>query len=753
MDASNNRDEMRRILGRVTRSEFVGRADELARIVSQANRGLDGRGLLILLEPLAGVSELLRQTYDELFNNRTDVIPIYFAVPRSEGTAVSIAIAFLRTFLIQYLAFRRDEPSLSHAPLTLSDVLKLAPATDYEWIEQLLETYNERRFGDDDQALITFCLSAPQRVPRRNGRPFVMIEAVKLAGRAGNESPLDTVILRTLDRSGLGFALAGLRRQILNAAHEAGCDFESLDFLRLERLAPGDAKRLVEIAARRQNIELNEETRDLLVHQFECSPFFMTSLLQAAREKSVALTTFLSCEQLYVDELMGGHLHRYFTDLLESIAPQLQTRRLLIRLLVEASSTDSNKSSVEAWGKLLHLDSDELERLLGGLHVQELLNRDGVLIQAGVGPTVWNDYLKVRFRLDIQNEPRALVVADTIATTLKRAPHTMATHYRRALKIQLRDFLAGFNTQLVPGVLLDYDRFKQTYRGASEASTMAQLDAETDMVRLPQVFYTAAAAAYSPQLSGWVDDHSCVVAHAFEGATYADAYEVVWLAAQIDAKLEVDRELTQLWCERLQNFANECGFARIQIMLISNEGFTPEAADLLRKRSGYGVSRRQVDLLAARLGEMSPVKPTSEPNEYVAILPMGDDNELLAASIVEQIARKSNFRTEAINQIKTAIVEACINAAEHSLSPDRKIYQRFRVESDRLVITISSRGVVPAKQSIGEGTQPAEDIELTDERRGWGLKLIRSLMDEVEFEQVDDGTSLRMTKYLRPTSL
>ena len=34
-------------------------------------------------------------------------------------------------------------------------------------------------------------------------------------------------------------------------------------------------------------------------------------------------------------------------------------------------------------------------------------------------------------------------------------------------------------------------------------------------------------------------------------------------------------------------------------------------------------------------------------------------------------------------------------------------------------------------------------------RRGWGLKLIRTLMDDVEFERVDDGTRLRMTKYLR----
>ena len=90
------------------------------------------------------------------------------------------------------------------------------------------------------------------------------------------------------------------------------------------------------------------------------------------------------------------------------------------------------------------------------------------------------------------------------------------------------------------------------------------------------------------------------------------------------------------------------------------------------------------------------------------ILPMGEDNELLAASTVEQIARRLNFQPEAINQIKHAIVEAYINASEHSLSPDRKIYQRFRVESDKLVITISSRGVVPsnlAAQSTERGTE------------------------------------------------
>src|SRR5436853_3409913 len=115
------------------------------------------------------------------------------------------------------------------------------------------------------------------------------------------------------------------------------------------------------------------------------------------------------------------------------------------------------------------------------------------------------------------------------------------------------------------------------------------------------------------------------------------------------------------------------------------------------------------------------------------VIPMGADTELIAAHTVEQIARRVHFRPEAINQIKTALIEACINAAEHSLSPDRKIYQRFRVENDKLVVTVASRGVVPASLAGQNGQQDdaRDQKEDSKSRRGWGLKLIQTLMDEV----------------------
>ena len=750
MSSRSPSEKFRRILGRVVQQDFVGRGSELDRIMIQAEPTNAGRGLLLLMEPSAGVSELLRQAYDKLFNLRSDVIPVYFAITPTETTAVSAAIEFLNAFVQQYIAFRRNEPVVSNAPLTLQELLELAPPADLEWIEQLVESYNRLRFGNDDKALVRFCLGAPQRIPAGRGRPFVMLDGSQLAEYLNGAVVLGTEILRVFGRSSFSFVLAGLRRQILEAAHDAKLDFELLDTLRLEQLDTADAAKLVEHVARRQQVTTSEIARDLLVQQFAGSPFFINIFLQAAREKHASLISYVDCERLYVDELFGGHIHRHFANLLEEISPRLDTRHLLIRLLWEAAAGEDQVSSFEVWRKRLHMTATELEDVLHRLHVHEFINWNGATVEAGAGPQAWKDYLKIRYRLDVLNEPRALVVAEMLADSLKRAPHTMARHYKQIADAGLRDLISRFNCQRVPKVLFDYQGFSNKYRGAESEAVASGLAAENEYFKLPQTIHLASCAAFFSDMRQICEEEHCLIAHTFEEGSYSDAQQVIWFAADIKSKLEVDVDVARAWCDRLENMADRLGFSRFQIWLISNEGFSEDAGRLLERRKAFGSSRQQLGLLAARISETvaTEVVETGARDEFLMVVPMGEDNELIAANTAEQIAKRLTFRPEAINQIKTAIVEACINASEHSFSPDRKIYQRFRVESDRLVITISSRGVVPA--NLNGANSGSETKQAAEERRGWGLKLIRTLMDEVEFERVDDGTSLRMTKYLRP---
>jgi len=754
MNTLTSSDNFRRILSRVPRHEFVGRAAELERVAAQAKQEKNGRGLLLLMAPSAGVSELLRQTFDQFFNERTEVIPFYFAFSRYGTTAVSAAIEFLNTFLQQYLAFRRNDPTLCNSALSLQDLVALAPTADLDWIDQLVQIYTRVRFSNDDKELVRFCLGAPQRVPTKHGRPFVMLDGSQLAENLNTGVAMGTEVLRVFGRADLSFVLAGLRRQIINAAHEAECDFESLDRLRLEKLDTDDANLLVENVARRQQVPTSSEARELMVQQFGGSPLLITSFLQAAHEKNAALVSYLDCERLYADELLGGHLRRYFDELLEEVAPKLDTRIALIQLMWEAAANAEKSVPVEAWRKHLSLPASEFVEILRGLHIYEFVNWNGPNLDATTGSQVWKDYLKVNYRLAVKNEPRALVVAEAIADSLKRAPDTMALHYRQLGKVTLRKILDQFDCQHVPKVLFDYSTFATNYKGMSDVELVAGLKSESEFFKLPRTVHVASCFSFNSDFRQVCEEDKCAVGHSFEDGIYNDEHEIIWLAAEIESKMEVEKDITELWFERLDSLARTLGFLRYQVWLISNEGFTSEASSFLQSRAAFSSSQRQLEVLVDQIGEDQSLRPRplDDGDEFLMVVPMGDDNEMLAATTVEQVARRLAFPPAAINQIKTAIVEACINASEHSHSPDQKIYQRFRVESDKLVVTISSRGVLP--KNVGSGSSPSitNNNEAAEERRGWGLKLIRTLMDEVEFERVDEGTSLRMIKYLRNSS-
>jgi serine/threonine-protein kinase RsbW len=742
-----------RILSRVPVDEFVGRTDALRRIVKLSSEE-GAAGLLLLLAPSAGVSELLRQAYDQLFRAHTETVPIYFSLSRNERHPAEVARRFLYTFLQQLGAFRLRDPRLAGATLTKTDLLDLSDPADYEWVERLLAIAEHERAGDDEQALVRLCLSAPERAQIKGVRTLVMLDAAQLVEPAEAAVSLGAEFMRALARARAPFVMAGLRRQVLDLVHHTLGDFEGLERFHLDRLNDADAGSLVEYVAQRGQVELNDATRDLIVQQLDGSPLFINALVEAAREKQISLTSFRNCQRLYVEEVMGGRIRRHFTSVLDGIEPSSETRRALVRLLYETSAGDSRKSIVEVWRKRLDISPAQLERLLHGLHVHELVNVNASVIEMTGAPLVWHDYLRARYRWEVASEPRASVLASLLTELLKRAPQTMARHYRREAAVGLRELLARFDCQRVPASLLYYDRYSRLYKGLALAEAAPALDAETDLVRLPQVVSVANTTAFHPPAQMQLEEGRSAVAHGFDAGSYSETSEVVWLAAEIDSKLEAGRGLAEMWHDRLTHLARVRGFERYRIWLIAPEGFTTDATEFLNENDVYSSSRRQLEFLTARLGEAA-VKQNGKhaADEFELAIPMGEESELIAAHTVEQIARRFNFQPEAINQIKTALVEACINASEHSLSTDRKIYQRFRLENDKLVVTVSSRGLrLPENHLETDAAQNSKangQAKAAKERRGWGLRLIRTLMDEVEFESVDDGTRLRMTKYLR----
>ena len=93
------------------------------------------------------------------------------------------------------------------------------------------------------------------------------------------------------------------------------------------------------------------------------------------------------------------------------------------------------------------------------------------------------------------------------------------------------------------------------------------------------------------------EEGRCAIGHGFEGADYTDEHEIVWLAAEVESKLEADDEVTKEWIDRLEQLAREANLGRTRLWLISPEGFSEDASEVLKQHDAYSSSRRQLELL------------------------------------------------------------------------------------------------------------------------------------------------------------
>ena len=75
-----------RILARCEPADFVGRAEEIGRLLKCANSDGGSNGIALLAVPSAGTSELLRQAYDRSFVKEQGPIPFYFEIKASDDS-------------------------------------------------------------------------------------------------------------------------------------------------------------------------------------------------------------------------------------------------------------------------------------------------------------------------------------------------------------------------------------------------------------------------------------------------------------------------------------------------------------------------------------------------------------------------------------------------------------------------------------------------------------------------------------------
>ena len=137
--------------------------------------------------------------------------------------------------------------------------------------------------------------------------------------------------------------------------------------------------------------------------------------------------------------------------------------------------------------------------------------------------------------------------------------------------------------------------------------------------------------------------------------------------------------------------------------------------------------------------------PKEPEKEIHLTIPMLQNMELAATKTAEAVAEVMHLDEEKTTEVSMAIIEACLNSFEHSRSEDKNVYITFTVKEEQLLIVLRDYGggFDPSKL---EEPKMEEKLKTGVRKRGWGLKLMESMMDSVEIESSSQGTTITMTK-------
>jgi serine/threonine-protein kinase RsbW len=115
-------------------------------------------------------------------------------------------------------------------------------------------------------------------------------------------------------------------------------------------------------------------------------------------------------------------------------------------------------------------------------------------------------------------------------------------------------------------------------------------------------------------------------------------------------------------------------------------------------------------------------------------LPSEPGNERLALARVEESVRGLGLPDSRLEKLKTAVAEATMNAIEHGNKNRAEIPVEVEVtqDGDEIIVAISDQGGAPEKSGPSEEPDLLKKLDGGQSPRGWGLFLIRNMVDAMD---------------------
>ena len=141
---------------------------------------------------------------------------------------------------------------------------------------------------------------------------------------------------------------------------------------------------------------------------------------------------------------------------------------------------------------------------------------------------------------------------------------------------------------------------------------------------------------------------------------------------------------------------------------------------------------------------------TAIENTFTLDVPSTTQNLALIREFVTRVAEQAGLNETEVGQLELAVDEACANVIEHAYGDDKtkQVMVRAIFDEDTLRIHVIDTGKGFDPTQVPE--QELKDLIAKRRTGGLGMRLIKTLMDEVHYD-IEPGkrNELRMVKKLR----